>query len=64
MITSTCRGDSTLLNSQHKSSNVELHITRASGTRLSPPEEPKPPPAAHEIVRVPVDEEGREIEAP
>jgi hypothetical protein len=31
---------------------------------LSPPEEPKPPPAVHEVVRVPVDEEGREIEAP
>jgi len=27
-------------------------------------EEPKPPPAVHEVVRVPVDEEGREIEAP
>ena len=31
---------------------------------LSPPEEPKPPPAVHDVVRVPVDEEGREIEAP
>jgi hypothetical protein len=31
---------------------------------LSPPEEPKPPPAEHEVVRVPVDEEGREMEAP
>jgi hypothetical protein len=31
---------------------------------LSPPEEPKPPPAVHEVVRVPVDEEGREMEAP
>ena len=31
---------------------------------LSPPEDPKPPPAVHEILRVPVDEEGREIEAP
>jgi len=31
---------------------------------LSPPEEPKPPPAVHEVVRVPVDEEGRETEAP
>jgi hypothetical protein len=31
---------------------------------LSPPEEPKPPPALHEVVRVPVDEEGREMEAP
>ena len=30
----------------------------------SPPEEPKPPPAVHEVVRVPVDEEGREMEAP
>jgi hypothetical protein len=30
---------------------------------LSPPEEPKPPPTVHEVVRVPVDEEGREIEA-
>jgi hypothetical protein len=29
----------------------------------SPPEEPKPPPAVPEVVRVPVDEEGREIEA-
>ena len=29
---------------------------------LSPPEEPKPP--VHEVVRVPVDEEGREMEAP
>jgi hypothetical protein len=31
---------------------------------VSPPEEPKPPPAVHEVVRVPVDEEGREMEAP
>jgi hypothetical protein len=31
---------------------------------LSPPEESKPPPAMHEVVRVPVDEQGREIEAP
>jgi hypothetical protein len=31
---------------------------------LSPPEEPKPPPAVHEVVRVPVDEEGREMQAP
>jgi hypothetical protein len=31
---------------------------------LSPPEEPKPQPAVHEVVRVPVDEEGREIDAP
>jgi hypothetical protein len=31
---------------------------------LSPPEEPKPPPAVHDVVRVPVDEEGREMEAP
>ena len=31
---------------------------------LSPPEEPKPPPAVHELVRVPVDQEGREMEAP
>ena len=31
---------------------------------LSPPEEPKPPPAVHEVVRVPVDAEGREMEAP
>ncbi len=31
---------------------------------LSPPEEPKPPPAAHELIRVPVDEEGRELGAP
>jgi len=31
---------------------------------LSPPEESKPPPAMHEVVHVPVDEEGRDIEAP
>jgi len=31
---------------------------------LSPPEEPKPPRAVHEVVRVPVDEEGRQMEAP
>jgi len=31
---------------------------------LSPPEEPRPPPALHEVVRVPVDEEGREMQAP
>jgi len=31
---------------------------------LSPPEEPKPPPAVYEVVRAPVDEEGREMEAP
>jgi hypothetical protein len=31
---------------------------------LGPPETAKPPPALHEVVRVPLDEEGREIEAP
>ena len=31
---------------------------------LSPPEESKPPPATHEVVRVPVDQEGRETGAP
>ena len=31
---------------------------------LSPPVEPKPPPPPHEVVRVPLDEEGREMEAP
>jgi hypothetical protein len=31
---------------------------------ISPPEQHKPPPAVHEIVRGPVDEEGREMEAP
>jgi hypothetical protein len=31
---------------------------------LSPPEQPKPPPPVHEVVRVPVDEEGREMQAP
>jgi hypothetical protein len=31
---------------------------------LSPPETAQPPPAAHEVVRMPVDEEGQEIEAP
>ena len=31
---------------------------------LSPPEQPKPPPAVHEVVSLPVDEEGREIAAP
>ena len=31
---------------------------------LSPPETAKPPPAVHEVVRVAVDEEGRQIEAP
>jgi hypothetical protein len=31
---------------------------------LSPPEESKPPPAMHEVVREPVDKQGREIEAP
>ena len=31
---------------------------------LSPPEYPQPPPVVPEAVRVPVDEEGREIEAP
>jgi hypothetical protein len=30
---------------------------------LRPPEEPKPPPAVPEIMRVAVDEEGRELEA-
>jgi len=30
---------------------------------LSPPEETKPPPTMHEVVRVPVDQEGWEIEA-
>ncbi len=32
--------------------------------RLSPPEESKPRPVAAEVMRVPPDEEGREIEAP
>ena len=31
---------------------------------LSPPEEPKPPPVPREVVRVPLNEEGWEIEAP
>jgi hypothetical protein len=31
---------------------------------LSPPEEPKPPQAVYEVVRLPVDEEGREMEGP
>jgi len=31
---------------------------------LSPPETTKPPPAVPEVMRVPVDEEGREIVAP
>ena len=31
---------------------------------LSPPEEPKPPPAVHEVVRVSVDEAVREIATP
>ena len=31
---------------------------------LSAPEEPKPPAAVHEVARVPVDEEGREIAMP
>ena len=31
---------------------------------LSPPEEPKPSPEVHDVVRVPVDEQGREMEAP
>ena len=31
---------------------------------LSPPETAKPPPAVHEVVRVPIDEQGREIAAP
>ncbi len=31
---------------------------------LSPPEQEKPPPAVHEVVRVPVDEEHREMEEP
>ena len=31
---------------------------------LSPAQESKPLPAMHEVVRVPVDEEGREMEAP
>ena len=31
---------------------------------LSPPKWPKPPPTVREVVRVPVDEEGRELEVP
>ena len=31
--------------------------------RLRPPEAPKPPPALREVVRGPLDDEGREIEA-
>ena len=31
---------------------------------LSTPEQPKPPPAVHQVVRVPVDEEGRELVTP
>jgi hypothetical protein len=36
-------------------------IDRAEALLFSPPE--KPPPDIREVVRVPVDEEGREIEA-
>jgi len=31
---------------------------------LSSPEEPKPPPVVHEVVRVPLEEEGRDMEGP
>ena len=31
---------------------------------LSPPQDPKPPPAVSEVVRVPVDDEGREVGSP
>ena len=31
---------------------------------LSPPEDPKPQPAVHQVIRVPLDEEAREIAAP
>ena len=31
---------------------------------LSPPEDPKPPPAVHEVVRVPLDEELRRASYP
>jgi hypothetical protein len=31
---------------------------------LSPPEPAKPPPPVLEVVRVPIDQQGREIEAP
>jgi hypothetical protein len=41
----------------------ELSIRRIlDHLRLSPPEQEKPPPT-QEVVRVPVDEEGREIQA-
>ena len=41
-------------------SNVELHILDHLG--LSPPPQEKPPPT-RELVRVPVDDEGREFQA-
>jgi hypothetical protein len=47
-----------------KSTTTSSHQTDPAHLGLSPPEEPKPPPAVHEVVRVPVDEEGREMEAP
>jgi hypothetical protein len=44
------------------------HVASAGGILdhlgLSPPEASKPPPAMPEVVRVPVDEEGREVQAP
>ena len=42
----------------------QVSISKIAHLGLRPPETAKPPPTVREVVRVPVDEEGPEIEAP
>ena len=46
-----------------ESAGAEKRLRVLAHLGLSPPEESKPAPSVHDIVRVPVDEEGREMEA-
>ena len=56
-----CGGKLKIVAYLHDQVAINRVLTRLG---LNPPEEPKPPPALHEVERVPVDEEGREIAAP
>ena len=61
----TSKGNTLPQTWQHSGTLYESRSTPLLAHRgLSPPEERKPPPAVHEVVRVPVDQEGREMEAP
>ena len=55
-----CGGKLKIVAYLHDQSSVKQILDHPG---LSPPDAPKPPPAVQQIVRVPVDEEGREIEA-